>query len=268
MSETLPFFVEARQLHELLGAPDVQVVAVESEADFAQAHIPGALQLAKPDFTASDPPVEGLMPDTKQLAAALSDAGLRNDAHIVAYDRIGDAAAARLLYTLDVMGHGAISLLDGGLRAWHAAGYPLESGAPSASPTTFDVEPQPQGIADRDWIQAHLDDNDTCFLDVRSAPEYSGIDVRSARGGHIPGAVNLDWQQFKDANGRLRPRAELQELLVRHGIDADHDITAYCQSHTRSSYAWLVLKALGYTRVRGYPGSWSDWGNNPDTPVE
>jgi len=267
MAETLPLFIDALTLNSVLDEAGVQVVAVDSARDYAQAHIPGALQISMADFTASAPPVAGLLPDEAALREVFSDTGLRNDAHIVAYDRAGDGQAARLLYTLDAMGHGAISLLDGGLGAWHAAGLPLENGAPQAGASTFSVERQPDRIADKAWIQAHLDDPDTAFLDVRSAAEYAGDDVRSARGGHIPGAVSLDWNLLKGPDGRLRPRAELLQLIASHDIESERDIVNYCQSHVRSSYSYLVLKYLGFDKVRGYPGAWSDWGNDDSTPV-
>lgn len=268
MSTALPLFVDAQTLSDRLGDPDIQIVAVDNPNDYVNAHIPGALQIAMTDFTASAPPVAGLLPAEERLAQVFSDAGLRNDAHIVAYDRAGDGPAARLLYTLDVMGHSAISLLDGGLGAWHQAGLALEDGAPQARASRFSVARQSEGIADRHWIETHLDDPGVGFLDVRSAAEYAGDDVRSARGGHIPGAINLDWNQLKGNDGHLRPRDELLELLAREGVTADRDIVNYCQSHVRSSYTYLVLKHLGYDGVRGYPGAWSDWGNAQDTPVE
>ena len=265
MSAKLPLFVDAEQLNAAIS--DVQIVAIDSPQDYAQAHIPGALQITMADFTPGAPPVAGLLPDAQQLAEAFSDAGLCNDAHIVAYDRAGDSQAARLLYTLDVMGHDRISLLDGGLAAWHEAGLTLESGPPQDGASSFKVERRPEGIADREWIQAHLDDPDVAFLDVRSAPEYAGADVRSARGGHIPGAINLDWNLLKGPDGRLRPRSELLQVIAEHDVESEHDIVNYCQSHMRSSYSYLVLKYLGFDKVRGYPGAWSDWGNAPDTPV-
>lgn len=267
MTETLPIFIDARTLHGVVDKPSVQIVAVDTPDEYARAHIPGALQIAMGEFTASQPPVAGLLPAESALEEAFSRAGLRNDAHIVAYDRAGDGQAARLLYTLDAMGHSSFSLLDGGLAAWRAAGFDLQQGAPQAGRSDFKVARQPQRIADRDWIETHLAEPDTRFLDARSAPEYAGTDVRSVRGGHIPGAVNLDWTLLKDERDRLRPRSELLDLLSRHGIDRNREVVNYCQSHVRSSYTYLVLKHLGYERIRGYPGAWSDWGNRDDTPV-
>ncbi|MDA3919461.1 MAG: sulfurtransferase [Salinisphaera sp.] len=269
MTRQLPLFIRPQALSEAMGSHDVQIIAVDEPADFVRAHVPGALTLTMSSIMASQGATGGLLPDDNTLARILSDAGLRNDAQIVAYDRAGDGQAARLLYTLDAAaGHDRISLLDGGLAAWQAAGLPLEQGPPSAEPSDFRVTRQPDRIADREWIASRLDDDKTTILDVRSTAEFVGDDIRSARGGHVPGAVNLDWQHFKDDNGQLRPRAELEALLAEHDIRADREIAAYCQTHVRSSYVYLVLKYLGFGRVRGYPGAWSDWGNRDDTAIE
>lgn len=268
MATRLDLFTQPAALHAAMGSDKVQIIAVDSPADFATAHIPGALRISQTDFTASDGATVGLIPGDAALSEAFSLVGLRNDAHIVAYDRAGDAQAARLLYTLDAAGHDQFSLLDGGLSAWHAAGFPLDTGAPLQATSNFHVTRRPEVIADRDWIASHGNDGDVRILDVRSEDEFSGRDVRAARGGHIPGAVNLDWRRFKDENGRLRDSAELRALLAAHDVDETSEVAAYCQSHGRSSYAYLVLKALGYKQLRGYPGAWSEWGNSKDTPVE
>lgn len=268
MAAKLDLFVKPATLHAAMDDADVQIVAVDTADAFADAHLPGAHMLAMADFTAKDGAIGGLIPDDATLADVFSQAGLRNDAHIVAYDRAGDGQASRLLYTLDVMGHEKFSLLDGGLAAWQAARLPLESGAATHAKSRFQVARHPDGIADRDWIARHLDAGNVRFLDVRSAAEFAGEDVRSARGGHVPGAVNLDWQQLKNEHGQLRDLAEIRRMLADRGIDESKEVATYCQTHVRSSYAYLVLKALGYDHVRGYPGAWSDWGNADDTPVE
>lgn len=268
MTDSLELFIQPATLHRVMHDPDVQIVAVDALDDFMGAHIPGARQLAMADFMASDAPTGGLLPSNAALNALFSARGLRPDAHIVAYDRAGDGQAARLLYTLDAMGHSRISLLDGGLAAWHAEGLPLTTGQPEVAPSHFHVVRQPERIADRAWISEHLNDDQTTLLDVRSGAEYRGEDLRAAHGGHIPGAINLDWQQLKNAQGQLKSRDELEALLAGQQIRPDQDIAAYCQTHVRSSYVYLVLKHLGYERVRGYPGAWSDWGNRDDTPIE
>jgi thiosulfate/3-mercaptopyruvate sulfurtransferase len=124
-------------------------------------------------------------------------------------------------------------------------------------------------IADREFILRHLEDPAVVLLDARSPDEYRGVKRFAERGGHIPGAVNLDWLQTMDpARGlRLKPAQELRALLAPLGVAPDKDVVCYCQSHHRSAHSWMMLRSLGFERVRGYPGSWSDWGNQADTPV-
>ncbi len=108
------------------------------------------------------------------------------------------------------------------------------------------------------------------ILDTRSPAEFSGIDRRAARGGHIPGAVNMDWSVALDRerNLRLKPAVELRGILDNLGITPDKEVITHCQTHHRSSHTYLMLKALGYPRTRGYPGSWSEWGNDLELPTE
>lgn len=268
MADNLPIFISPAQLDEARQRPDVQVVAVADAEHYARVRIPGALHIRAADFVASEPPVAGLLPDADTLARVFSAAGLRNDAHIVAYDHGQFTPAARLLYTLHAMGHEAISLLDGGLEAWQTDGFELDSGDfRGPTPANFQVAQQSRRIADHDWIRHHLEDADSQFIDVRSAAEYGGTDVRSAHGGHIPGAILLDWRELLGPDGRLKPEAELRALLASRGITAETESVLYCQSHMRSSFTYLVFLMLGHTRVRGYPGAWSDWGNREDTPI-
>jgi thiosulfate/3-mercaptopyruvate sulfurtransferase len=108
------------------------------------------------------------------------------------------------------------------------------------------------------------------ILDVRTAAEFSGADKRAQRAGHIPGAVNVDWSQALVGGGdlRLRPADQLHTLYAAAGVTPDKEVILHCQSHQRSAHSYVVLKSLGYPRLRGYPGSWSEWGNTTDTPVE
>lgn len=269
MTDALTLFTGPDDVAQAMRGGNVQVVAVDHDDDFARAHVPGALLVRKADITTTSGDVGGLLPTSRQLAAQLASAGLRRDRHIVAYDQSGGDKAARLLYTLDVLGHHSFSLLDGGLAAWRTSGHALADGPPPTTPGDFAAQPINESlVADRHWLKAHLDDDAMQILDVRSRAEFTGEEIRSARGGHVPGATHLDWQQLKDDNDQLRCPEALRQLLTDRGIDPTREIVTYCHSHMRSSYAYLVLKALGFKRVRGYPGAWSDWGNASDTQVE
>lgn len=265
----LPLILDVETLDAHRADAGVRIVAVEAPADFETAHLPGAVRVGYDEITRDEPPVKGLVPDPETLAAVFSRLGLGPGDHVVAYDRSGGGAASRLLFTLDVAGHeGGLSLLDGGLQAWVAHGGEIESGAVEPTPSSYPVRMRPERLADREYIAAHLDDPGVRLLDTRSAPEYAGSDVRAARGGHIPGAAHLEWTELKDERDRLKPRETALALLADRGIRPEDEVVVYCHSHHRSAHTYVALKALGFERVRGYPGAWSEWGNRDDMPVE
>lgn len=271
MSENAtPVIIQAETLERLLGADDVIVADLSNAAAYALEHIPGAVNVDGSLITAARPPVMGLLPDEDDLATALSEAGIRPDHHVIAYDSENNLKAARFLWTLDVIGHRRFSLLDGGLAAWIEAGLPTDAGEPDIEPSEYPVQYGDRHRADKDWIRARLGNPDLVVLDARTPAEYAGADARARRAGHIPGAVNIDWSTALRGGGdlRLRPLEELRALYAAAGVTPDREVVVHCQTHQRSSHTYLVLKALGYERIRGYPGSWSDWGNDPDAPIE
>jgi thiosulfate/3-mercaptopyruvate sulfurtransferase len=267
----LPVLLEPEQLQAHRNDPQLLIVDLRNPDAYLQGHIPGAVQLPYSALVRTMPPVGGLLPDVGQIGAALSSIGLTPDRHVVAYDDEGGGRAGRLLWTLDALGHARGSLLNGGIHAWVGEQRPLDVLPVTPTPSEYHAAfAQPDVVADKAHIRSRLGAADFVALDTRSPAEYSGLDVRAARGGHIPGAVNLDWIEAIDRDRMLRfkPDAELRELLESRGVTPDKEVVAYCQTHHRSSHTYMVLKHLGYPRARGYPGAWSDWGNDPDTPVE
>lgn len=266
----LPLILTPEQLEPHLQDEGIVVVDLSTPAAYAQRHIPGAVHIDPAEVTASQPPVMGLLPPAEQFGKALSAAGVSPESHVVAYDAENGQKACRFLWTLDVAGHENFSLLDGGLQAWVDGQHPTESQPSTREKSAYPVTYGEDHVADKAYILTHLDDPSVTVLDARTPAEYNGVDKRSMRAGHIPGAVNVDWSQAITGGGdtRLRPAEELRELYTEAGASPDNEIIVHCQSHQRSSHTYIVLKSLGYDRIRGYPGSWSDWGNDPDTPVE
>jgi len=268
--DTLPLVIEPQQLQSCLDDEQVLVIDLCKAGIYHQQHIPGAVHIEYPRLTTNRPPVMGLLPDEQHLGELFASIGLQPHHHVVAYDEEGGGKACRLLWTLDVIGHGGFSLLNGGLQAWAREGHPIDNVPVKIASQSYPVSIHHEAYADRAYILAHLQDPAIQLLDTRSPGEFAGTDVRARRGGHIPGAVNVEWTRAIDQqnNLRLRPQAELSELYRDAGIDADKEVITYCHTHHRSAHTYIVLKWLGYTRIKGYPGSWSDWGNDPDTPID
>jgi thiosulfate/3-mercaptopyruvate sulfurtransferase len=266
----LPLLIEPEALRPLLGQPDLLVLDLGRESTYQQLHIPGARHLPYGDIVASCPPAHGLLPEVEQLGQRFSEYGIDDDTHVVAYDDEGGGNASRLLWTLDAMGHQAYSLLNGGLHAWANEHCPVNRKPAASNPKTFTPRPNSAAVAETEEIMRNLNRDDLALWDARSANEYWGISRFSQYPGHIPGAVNLDWLELMDRQNdlRLKPEAELRKRLADLGITPDKTVITYCQTHHRSSLSWFVLKYLGYERAKGYPGSWSDWGNRDDTPKE
>ena len=268
-TSTLPLLIEPDDLEHYLNNPNVRVVDLCRADIYARQHIPGAVRLDYTKIIRNKPPVIGLLPDAGMLSEIFSDLGLTPQTQVVTYDEEGGGKAARLLWTLQAMGHTQVSLLNGGLAAWAAEGHRVDATSVAVAPTTYAVNVNNSVVADRTYILGKLKNPAVCLLDCRTPREFSG-EVRSAeRAGHIPGAVNMDWLLAMDQarNLRFRTPDELRALLTQRGVTPDKEVIVYCHTHHRSAHTYMVLKSLGYERVRGYAGSWSDWGNAADTPV-
>jgi thiosulfate/3-mercaptopyruvate sulfurtransferase len=246
---------------------DTLLVQVTSSALFEQAHIPGAVLIEPAELVCGIPPANGKLPSTAQIAATLSRVGYQPDQRIIAFDDEGGGWAGRLFWTLDVIGHHDWAYLDGGLHAWHAAGLPLAQGASTpvpAEPCEITIDTAP--IAEISDVMAAIDDANSIIWDVRSAEEYAGLRSGSARRGHIPGAVNLDWELLKDANRQLRLIDSLDDVAASLGLLQAKQIITHCQTHHRSGLSYLVGRLLGLN-IKAFHGSWAEWGNDPNTPI-
>lgn len=265
------YFIEPDELEALRNNENIVIVDLCKAKQYTQAHIPGALFVNYADIIKIDKPVMGLLPDNEDFSALLSSLGISKKSLIVAYDDEGGGCAARFVWTLHVFGHDTAVVLNGGLHSWANEGHELSNVVPEKPvPSNYQLSKTHRHTASRAFIQTHLHDDNVVFLDARSLAEFNGEKKFAEKAGHIPGAIRFEWTEAMNKNNNLRrlPADVLQQRLDDLGITKDKEVVCYCQSHHRSAYSWLVLKSLGYENVLGYPGSWSEWGNHPDTEVE
>ncbi len=264
----LPLVIEPAELASRLNADELILVDLSPAARYAEGHIPGAHWIDSKRTQFGQPPAPGLVPELAQLENLFSELGHHADAVYVVYDDEGGGWAGRFIWLLDVIGHPHKHFLNGGLQAWNEEGRELSQEVPAvqAKPVQLSLHGEP--TASRDYLQSRLGAADLAVWDARSPLEFSGEKVLAARGGHVPGAVNFEWTAGMDPQRGLRIRSDMAEELEALGITKDKEVITHCQTHRRSGFTYVVAKALGYPRVRAYAGSWSEWGNLPDTPIE
>ena len=268
MTDTqLPLLLEPSQLPEPLDPARIRLIDLSRSEQYLAGHIPGAIHLPPGSLT-SPAPRPGLLPDIQALKQILGSLGHHQDLHYIIYDDEGGGWAGRFIWLLDSVGHTQYSYLNGGLVAWHDEGLPMEQEVNQVEPTQPSLSIDPSHTIDLDTLLADLDNPDRVIWDARSPAEYSGERAFAAKGGHIPGAINFEWTSGMAPQRGLRLREDLASRLQALGITPDHEVVTHCQAHHRSGFTYLAAKILGYPRVKAYAGSWSEWGNHPDTPVE
>ena len=241
----------------LAAGEDVQVIDVRPAHEFAVGHVPGALSLDVEALRATVDGVEGQVAAPEAVEAALRAAGVRRGARLVVLGAAVQPEPARVVWTLQHHGHGAVHLLQGGWTAW--SGFGERSTEVGPAPPGDLVVGAPSGAlrVDAAWVVAHLEDPAVALVDARSADEFAA--------GHIPGARNVDWHA-NVVDGHLLGREELAQLY--EGLDPGSTVVTYCKSGMRASLSYLVLRELGFADVRLYDGSWNEWGAQPSFPQE
>jgi thiosulfate/3-mercaptopyruvate sulfurtransferase len=264
----LPLLIEPAQLASRLAAPELILVDLTSPTRYGAGHIPGAHFVDPKRTQLGLPPAPGLLPEHKHLEQLFTELGHNPNAVYVVYDDEGGGWAGRFIWLLDVIGHPHYHYLDGGLLAWQAENRELSTRVPPAATQAVSLSIDPTPTATREYLQSRLGAADLAIWDARSPSEYSGEKALAQKAGHIPGAINFEWTAGMDPSRALRIRQDMQAQLDRLGITADKEIITHCQTHHRSGFTYLAAKVLGYPRVKAYAGSWGEWGNHLDTPVE
>jgi thiosulfate/3-mercaptopyruvate sulfurtransferase len=277
--EEVPSFIYPEEAAIFIGHPDVRIVDARPGRQYRRSHVPGAVAL---EWTELKERGGGLMTgrlddDAQFLADIVGARGIGPQHWVIV---VGDplelwGEEARIAWVLRYLGHEKVSLLDGGMSAWVAAGFDVQRGALTMPPETYTAEINPDVLARKGDVKDFSDRSDewrTVIVDVRTTEEFRGgrgaPKYGAPRSGRVPGAIHLPWQVLLDEHGQLRDREKLRELLIPRGVRPDAEIITYCTGGVRSAHTWYVLDSLGYPAVRNYAGSWWEWSVDRRLPVK
>jgi len=269
--------VTTEWLAEHLTDPGLVVAEVDEDPDlYEEGHIRGAVKLHWRDDL-QDKLIRDVVPK-QEFERLLGERGISNDTSVVLYGDKNNWFAAYAFWYLKIYGHEDVRLLDGGRQKWIEEGRELTTDAAAPDLVRYVAKDRDESIrVRRDEVLAGLDDASIALVDVRSPQEFSGELVAppgyeqegAARAGHIPGAQSVPWATAVRDDGTFKSTDELEEIYGAKGVTADKEVRAYCRIGERSAHTWFVLRELlGYENVKNYDGSWTEWGNLVEVPIE
>ncbi|HUF23653.1 MAG TPA: sulfurtransferase [Vicinamibacterales bacterium] len=244
------------------------IVDTRPAESFAEGHLPGAIHLDLWGFSLIDTDEAPRRAFLWMIHHVLEQRGINADRPVVVYEDTSGIRAARVFWFLEYFGHPDTRVLDGGLSAWLDARLPVTRDATPPKAAEWKAAPRLAAAAGWKDVALSLDSPDAVMLDTRSDDEYTGRVARAKRGGAIPGAVHVEWTRNLAADGSFKPDDDLRAMYEAAGVTPDREVITYCQGGYRAAHGYLALRLLGYPRVRNYLGSWKEWGDREDLPIE
>jgi thiosulfate/3-mercaptopyruvate sulfurtransferase len=256
------------KLRDRLEDPRLVLMDLRPPEAYSNGHIPGARSFDIFGISLIDTRPAALEAFLWILEHLIQAKGVNSDSIVVIYDDTTGMRAARLFWFMEFFGHPDVHVLSGGFNAWTAAGLPQTHEASIPKTGNFKMKQRRKLLATAEDVLGMIGSAEANIVDTRSDGEYTGQLVRAARGGAIPSAIHLEWTHNLDNKGFFKTADELTEMYAARGISADKEVVPYCQGGYRAAHTYLALRLIGYPRLRNYLGSWGEWGNRQDLPIE
>ena len=263
--------VTPKALSEMIsgaGARPPLVLDLRPPEEYAAGHIPSALHLDLWGVSLIDTDPAPLKAFMWMIEHLFQTHGVQATTPVVVYDEQSGIRAARAFWFLEYFGHPSVRLLDGGFNAWTAAGLEVSRDAAPPPKSEWTGKRQEHTIATHREVRQAIRTTGAVVLDTRSDGEYTGTVVRAKRGGAVPGAVHIEWTRNLAPSGEFKDPDELRQMYEDAGVTPDREVITYCQGGYRAAHSYLALRLIGYPRVRVYVGSWKEWGDREELPVE
>jgi thiosulfate/3-mercaptopyruvate sulfurtransferase len=262
--------IEAKDLAKAVKKEDIIIVSARNTSDYNSKHIKDAVNLYHQDLYKAEG-VASMLKSPEEIAAILGSKGITADSKVVVYDDGSNKLSGRIYWILQYMGVKDVNILNGHIKSWMKSRLPVTAKATEITPVTFVPKINEDIYASMAYVQANKDRADLLLVDVRSLDEFNGIDedANISRKGHIPGAINFEYNNVLNEDEKLKSKDEIMAALKGAGISEDKEIVLYCASSVRTGIVYMALKSIfEFPRLRVYDGAYYEWQSESSNPIE